>query len=232
MPDYTLHYWPAPFRGQFPRAVLAHAGADWAEAGTEATVEAMDAPVSGQAVPHMAPPMLVDHRREAAVAQMPAIMAYLGAQFGLMPGDPGRDALALKVVLDANDILDEITLDGGREMWDAPSLAEFRPRLARWMAIFEETGARHGLTAGGGWMLGADRAGLADLAAWALWCPMTDRLPPLGAMLTEEAPRVAALVERLSGTPALSQLRRQSDEAWGEVYCGGRIERSLRAVLA
>jgi glutathione S-transferase len=61
---------------------------------------------------------------------------------------------------------------------------------------------------------------------------MTDRLPPLGAMLTEEAPRVAALMDRLSGTPALSKLRRQSDEAWGEVYCGGRIERSLRAVLA
>lgn len=31
MLDYTLHYWPAPFRGEFPRAVLAHVGADWGE---------------------------------------------------------------------------------------------------------------------------------------------------------------------------------------------------------
>jgi glutathione S-transferase len=232
MTDYTLHYWPIPFRGHFPRAALAHAGADWAEAGTEATAEAMDTPVSEQAVPHMAPPMLVDHRRDIAVAQMPAIMAHLGAVLDLMPGDPARDALALKAVLDGNDVLDEITRDGGRQMWDADAWQEFEPRLARWMAIYEETGRRHALTADAGWMLGTEAAGLADLAAWALWSPMTRKLPRLRGMLEREAPAIAGLVARLDETPPLAALREWSDAAWGDSYCGGQIERSLRAVLS
>ncbi|MFP4450531.1 MAG: glutathione S-transferase [Rhodosalinus sp.] len=231
MTDYTLHYWPIPFRGHFARAALAHAGADWAEAGTEATAEAMDKPVSEQAVPHMAPPLLIDHRRDSAVAQMPAIMAYLGAALDLMPGDPARDALALKAVLDGNDVLDEITRDGGRQIWDAASWEAFEPRLSRWMAIFEETGNRHGLTAKAGWMLGTGAASLADLAAWALWSPMTRKLPPLRGMLEREVPATAGLVARLEDTPPLARLRERSDAAWGESYCGGQIERSLRAVL-
>ena len=32
MSDYTLYYWPLPFRGQFVRSVLAHVGALWTEA--------------------------------------------------------------------------------------------------------------------------------------------------------------------------------------------------------
>lgn len=232
MTDYTLHYWPIPFRGHFARAALAHAGADWAEAGMEATAEAMETPVSEQAVPHMAPPLLIDRRRDVAVAQMPAIMAYLGAALDLMPGDPARDALALKAVLDANDVLDEITRDGGRQMWDAAAWEAFQPRLARWMAIFEETGRRHGLTQDAGRILGTDATGLADLAAWALWSPMTRKLPRLGGMLEREAPAIAGLVARLDVSPPLARLREQSDAAWGESYCGGQIERSLRAVLS
>ena len=145
--------------------------------------------------------------------------------------DPARDALALKAVLDANDVLDEITRDGGRQMWDAASWREFQPRLARWMAIFEETGRRHALTAEAGWMLGTEAPGLADLAAWALWSPMTRNLPRLHGMLEREAPAIAGLVARMDETPSLARLREWSDTAWGDSYCGGQIERSLRGVL-
>lgn len=33
MSGYDLYYWPLPFRGQFLRAILAHAGKRWTEAG-------------------------------------------------------------------------------------------------------------------------------------------------------------------------------------------------------
>ena len=35
MADYTLYYWPVPFRGQPIRAVLAHVGASWEEMDAE-----------------------------------------------------------------------------------------------------------------------------------------------------------------------------------------------------
>jgi glutathione S-transferase len=37
MPDFTLYYWPIPFRGQFVRAVLAQAQATWHEASLDDT---------------------------------------------------------------------------------------------------------------------------------------------------------------------------------------------------
>ena len=61
MPDYTLHYWPIPFRGQFIRAVLAHVHATWDEADTEEILRLMETPPADQPVPHVGPPVLTDH---------------------------------------------------------------------------------------------------------------------------------------------------------------------------
>ncbi|MDF0601756.1 glutathione S-transferase [Psychromarinibacter sp. C21-152] len=232
MTDYTLYYWPLPFRGAFIRAVLAHAGADWTEAGVDETARVKDLSVDAQPVPAMAPPVLTDHGADATLAQMGAILLYLGDRFGLMPGDAVRDALTAKLVADANDVLDEITRYGGRMMWDRADWEAFRPRLARWMAIFEETGQRHGLTEEGGTMLGTDAPGLADLVACVLWGTMTDKLPALRPMLDAHAPAVAALSDRLGETPALAELRAATEADYGDLYCGGQIERSIRAMLA
>lgn len=233
MADYTLYYWPIPFRGQFVRAVLAWVGATWDEAGFEATAEMKDRAVGDQPAPAMAPPILTDHAAGLTLAQMPAILAYLGARHALVPDDLAKAALTLKILSDANDVLDEITRYGGRiSMWDDDSWAAFRPRLARWMTIFEETGRRHGLTAAGGTLLGEARPGLADLVTCVLWSTMTDRLSDLRQVLHAEAPAVAALCGRMSATPALAALRTRTDEAYGDVYCGGQIEASLREVMA
>lgn len=232
MADYRLYYWPIPFRGQFVRALLAHVGATWEEAGAQETVRLKDMAPGGQPVPAMAPPMLTDHEAGVTLAQMPAVLAYLARKHGLMPADPAREALALKVVSDANDILDEITRWGGRiAMWDRESWAQFRPRLRRWMAIFEETGRRHGLTTAGGTLLGTDAPGLADLVTAVLWFTMVDKLPALRPVLEVEAPAVAALAERLMRSESLAAMRARTDAAFGAEYCGGEIEASLRGVL-
>ena len=61
MTDYTLFYWPLPFRGQFVRSVLAHVGASWTEATIEDLSTLKDADPTRQLVPHMGPPVLTDH---------------------------------------------------------------------------------------------------------------------------------------------------------------------------
>lgn len=231
MSDYHLYYWSVPFRGQFVRAVLAHAGKSWTEAGDVAIAELMDGPLAETPVPFMGPPLLVDRRADVAIAQTPAIILYLGETLGLLPASPALRALTLKVVNDANDVIDDLTLDGGRLMWTEERWREFTPRLAKWMSIWEETGARHGLSADAGWLLGGEAPGVADVVTATLWRTMAERFEPIATLLQETAPMTAALARRVAALPAQAELAARTWQAYGEAYCGGQIEASLRNVL-
>lgn len=231
MSDYDLYYWSTPFRGQFVRGVLAHAGKSWSEPGDTAIAELMDGPVGRMPVPFMGPPVLVDRAADVAIAQTPAIILYLGETLGLLPDAPALRAMTLKVVADANDVIDELTLDGGRQMWTPERWRDFVPRLRKWMSFWEETGRRHGLEASGGFLLGGEEPGIADVVTAVLWSTMTDRLPPLAEILEDAAPMTAALTRRLAALPPLAELARKAREDYGDTYCGGQIEASLRKVL-
>jgi glutathione S-transferase len=231
MTDYTLHYWPIAFRGQFVRAVLTHVGAEWAEMDFDSIVAAKNAAPADQPVPFMGPPLLTDHEAGVCLAQMPAILAYLGRKHGLLPDDPAGEAMTHKIVADANDVLYEMTRYNGAQMWTDAAWADYRPRLARWMAIFEQTGRRHGLQGQDGFILGTGAAGLADLTAATLWGTMTDKLPALRPLLDETAPAIAGLCDRIASDPGQAALKEKSDAAYGNRWCGGQIEASLRAVL-
>lgn len=60
---------------------------------------------------------------------------------------------------------------------------------------------------------------------------MTAKLPPLRAVLNDNAPSIAGLCDRIGAMPEQADLRAKSDEAYGDAWCGGQIEESLRAVL-
>lgn len=231
MADFTLHYWPIPFRGQPIRAVLAHVGATWREAGFDATLAERGADVSAQLIPHMGPPVLSDHGAGVHISQMPAILAYLGEIHGLFPDGAVSRALCHKVIGDGSDVLYEMTRHHGVRMWSKAAWRDYQPRLRRWMAIFEETGRRHGLTGGAGFMLGTPAPCLADLVTATIWGTMMAKLPGLRPMLEGQAPGVAGLCDRIGALPAQVALRRQSDAAYGDDWCGGQIEASLRAAL-
>jgi glutathione S-transferase len=231
MPDYDLYYWSVPFRGQFVRAVLAHAGKTWREAGDEATAKLMDAPVKKVPVPFMGPPLLIDRKADVAIAEMPAIILYLGETLDLLPKSPALRALTIKIVNDANDVIDEITLDGGRQIWTEKRWKEFVPRLKKWMSLWEETGRRHGLKENSGFLLGGGEPGIADVVTATLWSTMTGRFKKIDAILKKTAPMTAALTQRVAALPPLAKLAAKAEEDYGDAYCGGRIEASLRKVL-
>ncbi len=231
MTDYTLYYWPLPFRGQFVRSVLSHVGASWTEASIADLLAQKGAEPTRQLVPHMGPPVLTDHTAGLSLAQTPAILAYLGGKYELVPKDPARAALTVKIIADANDVLYEMTLHNGAQMWTKKRWDAYRPRLGRWMAIFEEHGRRHGLTVETGHVLGTDAPGLADLVVHILWGVMTSKLPALRPLLETTAPAIAALSDRIARLPAQEELRVRSDEEYGDEWCSGQIEASLRAVL-
>jgi glutathione S-transferase len=229
--DYELYYWSVPFRGQFVRAVLAYAGKTWTEGGDAAISKLMGGPVTDMPIPFMGPPLLVDKKASVAIAQMPAIVLYLGETLDLMPATPVLRALTLKIVNDANDVIDEITQDGGREMWTQKRWRDFVPRLRKWMSFWEETGRRHGLQADSGFLLGGEAPGVADIVTATLWSTMADRFPKIEAMLEKGAPMTWALTRRVADLPPLAKLAAKARRDYGDAYCGGEIEASLRKVL-
>ncbi|MGR3312550.1 hypothetical protein [Roseovarius indicus] len=232
MANYTLYYWPLPFRGQFIRAVLAHAGATWDEPGVDAITDAMSKDIADQPVPFMAPPLLTDHDAGVSLAQMPAVLSYLGTKLALIPQDPKLAALTHKIVADANDVLDEVTRFGGRSMWTREEWDAFTgDRLPRWAQIFEATGRAHGLNADSGHMLGTSEPGLADLVTATLWFTMTEKLQELSELVGANAPHVAALSQRIMSTDALAAMRDDTDARFGHAWCGGLIEASIREML-
>jgi glutathione S-transferase len=232
MSDYDLYYWSVPFRGQFVRAVLAYAGKTWTEGGDAAISKLMGGPVRDMPVPFMGPPLLIDRKADFAVAEMPAIILYLGETLDLMPATPTLRALTMKTINDANDVIDEITLDGGREMWTAARWEDFVPRLRKWMSIWEETGRRHGLKPDSGFLLGGEAPGIADVVTATLWMTLADRFRRIAAILKDAAPMTAALSRRVADRPPLARLAAKAREDYGDAYCGGQIEASLRQALA
>ncbi len=232
MSDYELYYgWSVPFRGQFVRAILAHAGKSWTEGGDAAIARLMEGPVKDMPVPFMGPPLLIDKKANFAIAQMPAIVLYLGETLDLIPPNPRLRALTMKIVNDANDVIDEITLDGGREMWTQKRWQDFVPRLKKWMSFWEETGLRHGLKTNSGFLLGGERAGIADIVTATLWSTMTERFREIETILEETAPMTAALSRRIAALPPLAALAAKARHDYGDAYCGGQIEASLRKVI-
>jgi glutathione S-transferase len=179
----------------------------------------------------MGPPVLVDKQAGFALAEMPAIVLYLGETLNLLPATPALRALTIKTVNDANDVIDEMSLNGGRDMWTETRWQAFRPRLIKWMSLWEETGKRHGLTRDSGFLLGGEAAGIADVVSATLWTTLTDRFWKVDAVLQEAAPLTAALSRRVSALPQLAKLAAKARRDYGNAYCGGKIGASMEAVL-
>jgi glutathione S-transferase len=60
---------------------------------------------------------------------------------------------------------------------------------------------------------------------------MADRFREIEAILEEAAPMTAALTRRIADLPPLAKLAVQARRDYGDAYCGGQIEASLRKVL-
>ncbi len=230
MSDFDLYYWPLPFRGQFIRAILAYSERRWTEHDFDENAGLLKRELVDQPVALMGPPLLVDRETGFAVSQMPAIMGYLGERLALQSASAEGRALTAKVVNDANDVIDELTLNGGKAMWTPDAWDEFVPRLQKWMRIFEAVGTRHGLTADSGFLLGTPRPGIADIVTATLWSTMADRFRKIAEIGADTAPAICGLTHRIQELPTLDALQRKSFADYGDAYCGGDIEESLRKV--
>jgi glutathione S-transferase len=86
------------------------------------------------------------------------------------------------------------------------------------------------LKADTGYLFGGNKPGIADVVTATLWGTMGDRFPKIETILKKSAPMTAALTKRVAALPALKKLAAKAEEDYGDAYCGGQIEKSLRKV--
>lgn len=148
-----------------------------------------------------------------------------------MPDTPALHAITIKTVHDANDVIDEITLNGGDHMWTEKRWEEFTPRLAKWMSIWEDTGRRDGLGKDAGHIPGGRTPGIAEVITATLWTTMTERLSKIHDLFEKTAPMTAALCRRVSALPPLTKLAETARKDYGQACAGGQIGVSMAKIL-
>ena len=229
MTQYVLYYWDVPFRGIFPQLFLEEIGADyeWHDASEIYPNKSLKIHH-----PAMAPPYLFDVKSQKYLGQMPAILMHLAREYDYLPKRTETLDLALKTILDCNDVLMEVTNYFGQQMWNKKDWNKFRAeRLVTWMNIFEQTGLDHGLNSGKGFLLGS-KMSVADLATTALFGTLIHSFPQLKIDLADNAPHVLRLCERIEARPSISEFLAKQRDRLGQTYCGGEIEKSLRKMIS
>ena len=229
MLDYRLYYWDLPFRGNFIQLLLEEVGAKYEKLDASEIYPEHRLNVHN---PGMAPPYLYECQSEKYYAQMPAILMHLARKYDYLPEGEETQTLALKAILDCNDVLLEITNHHGMQMWEKEAWEDFRSaRLARWMQIFEKTGRDHGLKSDTNFLLGS-KICVADIAVTALFGTMVHSFPSLKVDLKENAPSILNLCQRIEAREGIESFLAKQRETLGQGYCGGEIEKSLREVIA
>ena len=132
--------------------------------------------------------------------------------------------MSMKVLMDCNDVLTEICRYNGTYMWQRQEWIEFRQqRLPHWMQIFEESLQRG--------FIGNEKTNFADIAVYALFGNLMRCLPQLAEDVRQHAPGIFALCKRIGAKPSLAAYVARDNERFGDQYCGGQIEASIRAML-
>ncbi len=224
-PRFQLYYWPLPFRGCFVSYLFAYRDVPLLEAADFDEIgELKNLPPSEQEIPFMGPPVLRDLEARHSLSQMPAIVLYVARELELVPQDPFDVAMSMKVLMDCNDVLMEICRYNGSTMWEREEWIEFRQqRLPRWLAIFEESLQRG--------CIGKDPVSFADIGVYALFGNMTRCLPELDADVLQGAPGIHAHCQNIGSQPSLQRYVAGQAQQYGQLYCGGYIEKSIRKML-
>lgn len=223
---FKLYYWPIPFRGCFVSYLMAYKDIPFIEETSLEEIQKIKAlPPAEQEIPFMEPPILADLKTGRSLSQMPAIVLYLSKELELSSSDPFEMANEVKVVMDCNDLLMEVCRSNGATMWVREEWIEFRSnRLPKWLGIFEETLKRG--------FIGGDEVNVSDICVYALFGNMTRCLPDLEADLKRGAPGIYSLCEKIGAHPPLATFVYEQEKKYGNLYCGGQIEESIRLMLS
>jgi len=213
---YRLYYWPGiQGRGEFIRLLLEEAGAAYIDVGNDEEAGGLDAVQALLAAPEavhppLAPPVLVSGK--VVVAQVAAILQFLGPRLGLVACDANAALWTHQLQLTIADIVAEAhdthhPVDGGdwyrNQKPEALRRARaFREaRMPKFLGWFERVLARN--PKGPEHLVGA-RLSYADLSLFQLVEGLRYAFPRAMGGLEHDIPRVVALAQRIAARPKVS----------------------------
>ncbi|KLJ00131.1 glutathione S-transferase [Luteimonas sp. FCS-9] len=207
---YRLYYWNGiQGRGEFVRLALEDAGADYVDVVREQGDAAMDAFLTGRAIglrPFAAPFLEAGGQ---VVAQVAAILHFLGPRLDLVPDDAPRQLQALQLQLTIADLVTEVhdshhPIASAAYYEDQKDAAARRAadlrrhRLPKFLGYFEAVLAQ----AGGVHALG--RHSYVDLSLFQLLRGLDYAYPDAMASLSPTLPGLRALEARIAERPNIA----------------------------
>jgi glutathione S-transferase len=213
---YRLYYWPGiQGRGEFVRLLLEEAGAAYVDVGNdeaEGGLQAVQALLEARDAVHppFAPPVLVNGK--VVVAQVAAILQYLGPRLGLVACDANVGLWTHQLQLTIADIVAEVhethhPVDTGdwyrNQKPEALRRAQaFREaRMPKFLGWFEQVLARN--PKGPEHLVGA-RLSYADLSLFQLVEGLRYAFPKAMGALELDIPRVVSLARRVGARPRVA----------------------------
>jgi glutathione S-transferase len=227
--DIEILYWPIPFRGNYLKVILEDAGVPYETPSADKVAPFMrKRGTMDQSLPMFAPPFL--RINDLWLNQLPASAQFLAKKYGYEPSDPYLAAVALKVLLDVNDVLAEVTRGNGSRMWDKEAWETFTNpdgRFPTWLKCFELLGQKYGLTEGT-FLLGGEIS-YADLAIFTLFRGL-GRMG-MSEYVAKYAPTLCEHVGRLAQRERLADFEKRQATDYQAQFCGGQIEASIKAMV-
>lgn len=208
--------------------LLTHVQAEFSQADSDEVLAVKNNEIAKQTILGMAPPYLVDTATGVKLAQMPAIMLYLAEKYQLLPKGAFAASRMQRVLGDVTDLLADITRNNGHQLWDKDAWREFLDsRLPRWAQICE----RHLTELGTAIATDGQSPNAVDLSIWATWGNFYEHFPALNSWFEEFAPGIIEHHRLLPSCPHLHDWWARTHEHYGDIYCGGQIEASLREMM-
>ena len=208
--------------------LLTYVQAEFSQADCDEVLVVKNDEIAKQTILGMAPPFLLDAATGVKLAQMPAIMLYLAEKYQLLPRGAFAAARLQHVLGDVTDVLADITRNNGHQLWDVEAWRAFLDtRLPRWAQI----SAQHLTELGTAKETDGQRPNAVDISIWATWGNLYEHFPALNPWFEEFAPALVEHHRLLPSCPHLHHWWAQTREQYGDIYCGGQIEASLRKMM-
>lgn len=220
-----LYYWNLAFRCIYIEIFFHLNKIDYKRVDSTDVVEKRILMKTGEEFAGFAPPFVEIENR--SFSQMPAAMMYLNEKYKFYCTNNEDSYFSLKTLLDVTDFMAAITRNNGAMMWDKESWKNFESgRMQDWLKLFEfQAKNRKGV------FLLSDKVSLADIAYLGCFRLLMHSFVYFDKLIRSSYPEIFHIIKEFEKFEDINSYLESQWENFGTMYCGGQIEKSIRAQI-
>ncbi len=220
-----LYYWDIAFRCIYIEIFFHLNDIKYERVDSDEVVEKRQMMKSNLVYPGFAPPYLeIDDK---SFSQMPAAMMYLNDKYQFYCGNHEDSYFSLKALLDVTDFMAEITRNNGSMMWDRDSWLKFeKGRMRDWLQLFELQSKNRSAN-----FLLSNSPSIADIAYLGCFSLLMHSFSYFDKMIRSSYPEILHIINEFKKIKSINDYLDSQWDQFGTIYCGGQIEKSIRAQI-